>query len=291
MAPRNLAARKRIISPGDRMANDLFSDLFEGKSEPIPDLGPGDSNNAAILGNQFPVQYGTSIQEPAPGPWLPDQGEDRLYTVTMQASGIPAFKGTGPDNAVMQAMIYYGQGAGVQTKGPINLRNGSLQKFKLVCRSCRIVFYFVGSSHRVFTATVVASIAQANQTGADAYSWAFADPITGASGGVVNMGSVPVISGCVGQYKAIMQAAGGDPNYWLMLFDQTAFPPNGNPIPGGRGGQKLSAVGDWTDYGDEFAPGGLGFSTGLVVALSSTPDTYTAPTGTPKAVIDVKIGI
>lgn len=63
----------------------------------------------------------------------------------------------------------------------------------------------------------------------------------------------------------------GAPDLWVMVLDQVAAPAGGE-VPVWRA--FLPAGGE---IGDDFFPGGRSFANGIVIAVSSTPGTWTDP--------------
>jgi hypothetical protein len=82
----------------------------------------------------------------------------------------------------------------------------------------------------------------------------------------------------VGQLHYILTtAAAPGTALYVLLFDSAVAPVNGQEAIAGGTSDALFATGDSRSYSDEWAPGFMCFSQGLWAALSTTPQTYTAP--------------
>jgi hypothetical protein len=85
----------------------------------------------------------------------------------------------------------------------------------------------------------------------------------------------------------ILTAMTGDPVCYLMFFDSAGPTPTGSQLPI-LVSPPLTGANQWVAFNDEADPQVM-FSAGLIWALSSTPNNYTASSGSGTAQVDVKI--
>lgn len=113
--------------------------------------------------------------------------------------------------------------------------------------------------------------------------------ITGA-----DHGSIATSAGYLFDIHCVLTVlAGGQATpLYVMGFDQSAttVPSNGTAPIAGLGSGGLSAAGNDVAYDDEeYAHGTINFTSGLLLALSTTDDTFTAPTAGNQMRCDAKV--
>lgn len=277
------------------MGKDHAIALLEGPETKPPrdDFAPpgrrARQNRNDLQGKVYPVGPGTTQQEPAPGPVQPAQhdGVARKYTLTFQPTAMPTpGTRTGNTTPLLYALITYWQGDISYTfLYGFTASNLNVRRF-FTCSANRIeVFFFANPLIQPSGQSYVrASIAQGEVRSTDFYTWQSSTEVanTGDNGQLValNVGGVlgNLGPGVIGQYHVILTTAAnpGTPLY-VLFFDSPTAPTAGQEAIAGGTSDALFQAGDSRSYDDEWSPGWQCFSTGLWVALSTTPQVYTAP--------------
>ena len=238
-----------------------------------------------VPGNGLGAATGPSIRAIQ----TPIGAKDALsWTVSIQAQSIPQ-RGAG----TLYAIIRYGVGGVQLAKPAIPIRSTNLLKGIVVGTYVQVDLYIVGSgTANPGDARVNVGAQEGGTTGADGYMWGFVDPLDGVDNGQLATGP-----GVLGQLHVSLEAVGpATPAapLFLLLFDNTVPPsPGDKPIRGGvsDGLTGLSGSGGDDSYSDELAPGALGWSGGLWVALSTTAGSYTAPASGAQMHCEAKVGV
>lgn len=116
-------------------------------------------------------------------------------------------------------------------------------------------------------------------------TWTWVPPTIDADHGSLAMGS-----GTVYELHCVLSVISGSGPYYIMAFNSagTAQPSNGtSPLPGSVSGG-MTAVGNDVTFSDQTYPS-IFFTLGLLVALSSTADTFTAPAAGNQVRCDAKL--
>lgn len=278
-------------SAGELLDFDLLADDQLDEEPELAAEGPDAQAN--LYGNIYTVPRGTTQSDPQPGPFVPREPRERLWTITIQPITIPLSTGVAVIPVPLVAVATYGQGQATFTK-VVKMTATTAVKFTVVARRVEISFYQgIAGQWSGGSATVSASIVPGAYTGADGYAWTWADngsggaPISGADNGLAWTGA-----GVLGQIHVMVSAvANPGTALWPLLLDLAAAPPPANSLPI-RGGRldAVFGVGDGQQFSDERAPGATSWTNGLVVALSTRPDIYVAPNAGNQMTVDVKAG-
>lgn len=268
-------------------------------------------NQPLRWGSRITVQGSTTgPQNPAnltPGISTPVMNEGQDWTITYQC--VTTMTTTLlPINTALPgvwAKVTYGIGAATFTKFFLVAGLGTAllppQRLYIHANFVEVDFFLV--ANRALSTTfplpvVNVGISQGRGSGpADFYAWQWGNRVTGADNGAiwVPQAGAPQ-GGCVGIINVNLKTAQAPgTNLWPLLFD-TASTGGGAPVTTvsvpitGCTLGALANAGDERNFSDELNPGKTLFFGGLWIALSTTPDVYTAPTAGNVMVAEVSFG-
>lgn len=284
----------------ERVAQDIADTLIEiGDST---DYELGEAKDAQKASAQDPSKWGGTLTVPqvavqsvsgdfiigattlsAPSDTLqcPPTLEEFDCTIVINPNNVPS-------SGYLIAFIHYNIGTALyQVK--MYLANAGHRMLQRTGKNFAIYCYVINPSGSASNLTVKVGFMRGHARNNMFYSWNFSPtPLDGVAAGSIWQGQA-----ILGGVSAVMTAAGpaspAAPLY-LLGFDSIAAPAGGaTPIPGMVSGP-LVGVGSTVFMGDDTAPGAIGWTKGLYLALSTTTGTYTAPVAGATIHADVKIG-
>ena len=214
--------------------------------------------------------------------------ESKAWVVSLQASRVP-----NPKLGNLTAIIRYGVG-GVQLSKQVRINSTGLLKGTVVGSYVQVdlALESLGSADPGVCGVNVGAQEGGNPAGADSYFWQNLNTRSGNRQYLVTTN--PGVFGQI-HVKLITTTATPAAPLWLQFFDLSSLAglSGTTPIINGSESDGLTGIsgsgGDDT-FSDELAPGPMGWSQGLVAALSSTSGTWTDPGAGNVMTLDVKAG-
>lgn len=286
-----LAAQPSQNASAGRIQPLVFTPSFGGITIPVT------SGVQSFLGSKAPSQAGGSAGDPLadPQPWdISIQPQSNNGQV-----GVPAVA------AVYWQLRWWVKGAaftspirlldcGTSESRNLFLFNSANNRQRVVASSVEVTFWAVTNQPANTVAPLQVSVAIApcrDASPAERLNLQWSASVAAISGNIVDRVLNPFLQGgSVAKFQCTLKTAGAGVVY-PMLIDATdvSLIAGTSPIPG-TVLAGLTTAGQQASFGDDVRPGTVDFNQGLVFALSTTPDVFTAPAAGPIAYAVAQVG-